>query len=128
MVNKDGQFIDDNTGEIIDAYSITTIELVRAKIISLKRGSKSNPKVIFSELNGQHLLRVFEDNLTYYGENDYGNYLKSIEDDLAPLFEAIQYASLQETVDMAFSKLITLLNSGSPLLFETEEEFETYGE
>ena len=88
MVNKDGQFIDEETGEIIDEYHITTTEIVRNRILGLERqGNKAMSDYGFDQLRTR-LLEIFDDNLTLYGE-EYEEFLKQNEDEIAEKLQTI---------------------------------------
>lgn len=113
MVNKDGQFIDEETGEIIDEYHITTTEIVRNRILGLERqGNKAMSDYGFDQLRTR-LLEIFDDNLTLYGE-EYEEFLKQNEDEIAEKLQTIAKYNGTGYVKMSIANVAMLLNFGSP--------------
>lgn len=113
MVNKDGQFIDEETGEIIDEYHITTTEIVRNRILGLERqGNKAMSDYGFDQLRTR-LLEIFDDNLTLYGE-EYEEFLKQNEDEIAEKLQTIAKYNGSGYVKMSIANVAMLLNFGSP--------------
>lgn len=113
MVYKDGQFIDEETGEIIDEYHITTTEIVRNRILGLERqGNKAMSDYGFDQLRTR-LLEIFDDNLTLYGE-EYEEFLKQNEDEIAEKLQTIAKYNGSGYVKMSIANVAMLLNFGSP--------------
>ena len=113
MVYKDGQFIDEETGEIIDEYHITTAEIVRNRILGLERqGNKAISDYGFDQLRTK-LLEIYEDNLTLYGE-EYEEFLKQNEDEIAEKLQTIAKYNGTGYVKMSIANVAMLLNFGSP--------------
>lgn len=113
--------------ETEDGLPIATfdvIEHIRNQIINLTRKDRTRPV----ELEGrkQGLLKIFDDNVSYYDYNDnldlYYNYLSEKENDIAEqLDEIFEDSGDEKRIQNHFIELANILNMGHPLS-QTEAE------
>lgn len=113
--------------ETEDGLPIATfdvIEHIRNQIINLTRKDGTRPV----ELEGrkQGLLKIFDDNVSYYDYNDnldlYYNYLSEKENDIAEqLDEIFEDSGDEKRIQNHFIELANILNMGHPLS-QTEAE------
>lgn len=107
--------------ETEDGLPIATfdvIEHIRNQIINLTRKDGTRPV----ELEGrkQGLLKIFDDNVSYYDYNDnldlYYNYLSEKENDIAEqLDEIFEDSGDEKRIQNHFIELANILNMGHPL-------------
>lgn len=113
--------------ETEDGLPIATfdvIEHIRNKIINLTRKDGTRPVEI--EGRKQGLLKIFDDNVSYYDYNDnlglYYNYLLEKENDISEqLDEIFEDSGDEKRIQNHFIELANLLNMGRPLS-QTEAE------
>lgn len=107
--------------ETEDGLPIATfdvIEHIRNQIINLTRKDGTRPIEI--EGRKQGLLKIFDDNVSYYDYNDsldlYYNYLLEKENDIAEqLDEIFEDSGDEKRIQNHFIELANLLNMGHPL-------------
>lgn len=97
------------TTEYIPVFDV--VERIKEMIYAFESGSESS--FYYSEYSGI-LSKIFEDNLSYYGEKEYTDYLLTVESDLSTeLNRLIRYLDEQEVVEVqSFINVATLLNYG----------------
>lgn len=108
----------DETEDGLPIATFDVIEHIRNQIINLTRKDGTRPIEI--ECRKQGLLKLFDDNVSYYdyiGSLDlYYNYLLEKENDIAELLDKIYEDSGDEKrIENHFIELANLLNMGRPL-------------
>lgn len=107
--------------ETVDGLPIATfdvIEHIRNQIINLTKKDGTRPIEI--EGRKQGLLKIFDDNVSYYDYNDsldlYYNYLLEKENDISvQLDEIFEDSGDEKRIQNHFIELANLLNMGHPL-------------
>lgn len=108
----------DETEDGLPIATFDVIEHIRNQIINLTRKDGTRPIEI--EGRKQGLLKLFDDNVSYYGYigslDLYYNYLLEKENDIAELLDKIYEDSGDEKrIENHFIELANLLNMGRPL-------------
>lgn len=112
------------TEDGLPVATFDVIEHIRNQIINLTRKDGSRPVEI--EGRKQGLLKIFDDNVSYYDYNDeldlYYNYLLEKENDISEqLDEIFEDSGDEKRIQNHFIELANLLNMGHPLS-QTEAE------
>ena len=114
----------DETEDGLPIATFDVIEHIRNQIINLTRKDGTRPIEI--EGRKQGLLKIFDDNVSYYDYNDsldlYYNYLLEKENDISvQLDEIFEDSGDEKRIQNHFIELANLLNMGRPLS-QTEAE------
>lgn len=99
--------------------TISIIDTIRDRLSELTREAKP-PIPIENRKN--ELLAIFEDNITFYGDNiaEYEHYLEVHESEIADLLNVISYDSDGEQVSASFVALGRILNTQSLSMSQAE--------
>lgn len=115
---KKEMFAIDETEDGLPIATFDVIEHIRNQIINLTKKDGTRPIEI--EGRKQGLLKIFDDNVSYYDYNDsldlYYNYLLEKENDIAEqLDEIFEDSGDEKRIQNHFIELANLLNMGHPL-------------
>lgn len=115
---KKEMFDIDETEDGLPIATFDVIEHIRNQIINLTKKDGTRPIEI--EGRKQGLLKIFDDNVSYYDYNDsldlYYNYLLEKENDIAEqLDEIFEDSGDEKRIQNHFIELANLLNMGHPL-------------
>ena len=115
---KKEMFAIDETEDGLPIATFDVIEHIRNQIINLTKKDGTRPIEI--EGRKQGLLKIFDDNVSYYDYNDsldlYYNYLLEKENDISEqLDEIFEDSGDEKRIQNHFIELANLLNMGHPL-------------
>lgn len=115
---KKEMFAIDETEDGLPIATFDVIEHIRNQIINLTKKDGTRPIEI--EGRKQGLLKIFDDNVSYYDYNDsldlYYNYLLEKENDISvQLDEIFEDSGDEKRIQNHFIELANLLNMGHPL-------------
>lgn len=115
---KKEMFAIDETEDGLPIATFDVIEHIRNQIINLTKKDGTRPIEI--EGRKQGLLKIFDDNVSYYDYNDsldlYYNYLIEKENDISvQLDEIFEDSGDEKRIQNHFIELANLLNMGHPL-------------